>query len=319
MNASQDFPLVLSMSQFQQFRRCRKMFEYSAVRDYAPKRDSEPMQQGRDFHALVAHAATHGGALPQAWDGTMYDVAQEYVARRGLPPQDEILAAERGYFAEIAPAVYIRGTFDLAYREGKSVIVQDYKTFEKAPSLDDGSNQGKEYVVIAATGFGVPVMDVTFRWEYVRRELGRFLKVKKGEGQVFVEWPDEDRYYRLDMIVSRLEEDTIRRELYECALDIRATIENQRFYRTWLWTGPHGCGGCLYRDLCSTEFQHGALTPDDLAMFTQPPDDAERCDVATILADPRVAWYERAGISKTNAIKEVYGAVGVEKAKSIIA
>jgi PD-(D/E)XK nuclease superfamily len=310
-----DFPLVLSMSQFAHYRRCRKMFEYDAIHDYNPKRDTEAMSLGRDLHELLAYAALHDNTLPQAWGGdqTMFDVAREYLRYAPIPIH-QVFAVERGFYAEIAPAVFIRGTFDRGDDDGDWITLHDYKSFERAPTLDpQHDNQAKEYTVIAKDALGRP--KVKFVWDFIRRELGRLLKGKgKNDTAVFTPWPDSDRYYSQEIILDPIEEATIRQELFECAQDIRATIENNRFYRTYLKAGPHSCDSCLFKDICNAELAQGFLDDQTLELLTAPPDWIERVDPLSIRSDPRVLWYmKQRKLSLDAAVDAVYGRAGVVK------
>jgi len=310
-----DFPLVLSMTQFQQYRRCRKSFEYSAIREYDPVKTSEAASAGSSLHKLLEHAAHNAGKLPASWeDPDMLAVAKEYLAKRPLP--EGIISAEKGYFAEIAPNVFIRASFDLVYKDWQ-LVIRDYKSFAKAPSLDaDFDNQAQDYLVVAEMALGTT--DARFEWEYIRRELGRFLSGGKGKEAIWTPWPDEDRYIQQTLVLSDIERETIKRELYDCALDIQQTIENGRFYRTGLKSGPHGCEGCFYRGICRTEKQHGELTEQDLALLTNPYDPAARQDAGTIIMDPRVKHYEARGIATSDAVLAVYGPTGIQKIKESV-
>lgn len=309
-----EFPLVISMTGFQNFRRCRKLFQLSQLFEYKPKeKEGTAAASGRAFHELMHYAARTGGSLPSEYppDPDMLPVARAYLNYKPLP--SGIIAAERGYFAEIAPAVYIRASFDLVYQEDNRRVIRDYKTFRMAPTLDpDLDFQANDYLVVGEIALGWP--DAEFEWEYVRQELGRLLSGGKGKDAVWTDWDMTDRYPSApSLILSDIERATVKRELYECALDIRAAIESGRFYRTGLRSHDPsvGCKGCFHRDLCLTERQHGRLDPQDIALLTMPYDPAERVEPATMLDDPRVQWYTARGMDLPKAVATTYGPNGV--------
>lgn len=320
-----EFPLCLSMTEFSMFRRCRKKFELGAIRGLSPRADNIAASNGRDFHAIMEWVAKNGGIYPQASEeelkpfSAMLPVAQAYydhlVEKNELGKFDQVVSAERGYFAEVAPNVYIRCSFDLVYLDDGEPVVQDYKTFTKAPSLDAESDldpQANEYTVTAKAALKLDRTPM-FRWEYVRQELGRLLSAGKGKGAVYTEWERHERYMRQDLIISDEVLQTVQRELYECALDIREAIERGRYYRQGLNSGPHGCSSCFYRHLCKAELYHGMLDEQNIAALATYDDPASRTSAQTIEADPRVSWYRSRGLILTDAVKQVYGETGVMK------
>lgn len=325
MSNEAEFPLVLSMTEFGMFRRCRKKFELGAIMGLSPRRDTEAASNGRDFHSIMEWVAKNGGEYPQENTlqlkpfAAMLPVAQAYYDH--LVDKDELshfdagnlISAERGYFAEIGPNIFIRTSFDLVFLDDGEGCVQDYKTFTKAPSLDAESDldpQANEYLLVAAAA--MPQLGrLKFRWEYVRQELGRMLK--KGPAAVYTPWEREERYYRQELIVSDDVMNTVRKELYDCALDVREAIERGRYYRQGLNSGPHGCSSCFYKDLCKAELFHGSLDDQTLAALSTYDDPAQRTSAETMLADPRVLWYEGRGDPTSSAIAHVYGPTGESK------
>lgn len=309
---SDEFPLVLSMTSFQNFRRCRKLFQLSALLEYNPRRDSSAAMAGRAFHELMHYAARTGGSLPSEYppDPDMLPVARAYLQYKPLP--EGIIAAERGFFAEIAPNVYIRASFDLVYQTDGRRVIRDYKTFRVAPTLDpDLDFQANDYLIVGELALGWP--DAEFEWEYVRQELGRLLSGGKGKEAVWTDWDMNERYpYAPTLILSDVERATVKRELYDCAMDIKDTIERGRFYRTGLRSHDPsvGCTGCFQRDLCLTERQHGRLDAQDIELLTTPFDPAERVQAVTMLDDPRVSWYINRGMDHPRAVETIYGVNG---------
>jgi len=312
-----DFPLVLSMTELSYFRRCRKKFDLAAIRGLSPRQDSDAAGRGRAFHAIMeAVAKDPDHARPTEGDHEMLPIAQAYydhLRESGEWPFDSVISAERGYFAEIAPSVFIRCSFDLVWQAGSEAIVQDYKTFSRAPSIEETDHldpQANDYLFVASAALGLK--RVKFRWEYVRQELGRMLK--KDKSAVYVPWEPHERYFRQEMILGDDVMETVERELYETAMDVREAIERGRYYRSGQKGGGYdSCSACFYRHLCSAEFWHGELTPGDIESLATFDDPAERTSIETILEDPRVKWYEGRGATTPEAIRNVYGQTGVKK------
>ncbi len=312
-------PLVVSMTDFSQFKRCRKLFDFSFVRGLAPRGESNvAMQLGSDFHHLVAQAA-RGEALDE---NEMTPVARAYLETHPLP--QKILYVEEPLFTLVQeawngrPAIYLRTTFDLVYLRAPGVYVaRDYKTFAAAPSLDvDLDFQGRVYTVALQRYLSEihSSARVEFEWEYVRRELSRPLK---GKGDV--EWTPEERYVNVPMVMSDLESQTTWEEIQQTALDLVRAIEEKRLYRQDLKAGPHSCSFCAYQRLCVSEYHQGALSNIDLELLAVPADPLRGATQNSILSDPRVRGVVTESPSSIFAlharIARYYGKAGVELAK----
>jgi hypothetical protein len=317
-----EMPLVLSMTAVQNFMRCKKMFEFDTMLHYQPKRDDVPgiVNFGSQFHAYMAHAAEYG-ELPQPDGEPAYEVAAAYLAAHPLPEPNRILSIERGYFTEIAPGFHVRGSFDLVYYDDqddydpdyKKAVVQDYKTFLKAPTPDvDMDFQARVYLTIAEDNFKMPAK---FRWVYARQELGRFLTKKvRGESvATWVPWDEEDLYPQpQELEMSEFERETTRRELYNVALDIQETLRHRRTYRVpnYREYGNGVCGGCFFKPICKADW-FGTLSDDELDRLTDPYNPADRVDPRTMLDDPRVDWLiEERRFKIIDAVQAVYGVPG---------
>jgi hypothetical protein len=311
-------PIVISFTDFSNFKRCRKLFDLSYLRQLSPKGDASPaMQSGTDIHKLLELEAR---GLP--WTGSApvehAEVTRAYLNRHPLP--NGIISAEEPIYLRVLgetdaqPAVYIRVTLDLIYTRGKKTIVgRDYKTFMTAPSFDfDLDFQGRIYSTVLWRTY--PSNDIEFEWVPIRQALGRDLK-----GKGFVAWTEEERYPQIPPIVmSDIEYETTWRELQETTHDlIRAVLEN-RLYRSDLKAGPHSCDNCHYKGACKAEYSHGELTPMDAALFTDKTNPGARATLQGMLADPRVVFHAEHADDPTavgaivDAVNNVYGATGIQ-------
>lgn len=299
-------PFVVSMSDVAAFKRCRKMFAFSNQMGLQESGDrNEAMQLGTDFHTLMeveARTALRQEPPPVDYASPMVDIARAYLAHKPLPA--DIIRTEDAYYTKLdtLDPVYLRTTLDLVYRKPEGTIVgRDYKTFEKAPSLDmDLDFQGRLYATVLHKIY--PHSRIEFEWEYVRRALGRDLK-----GKGWVEWTTEERYINVPMIVSELEEQTTWNELEDTVADMLRAIKEQRFYRTELRVGPHSCDSCSYKRLCIADYTHGALSQADIELLSQPRNDGARMSVLTMIRDPRITH------SDLGEIHKYYGPDGAKK------
>jgi len=310
------YPLALSMTQMAHFSRCKKLFWLDHVKGLTPKRDGgmELAGRGTAFHELMEFAAGHGGSLDGAPDDNeMLEIAQAYLEHEPLPSAESIISAERGYFAEIVPGFYVRASFDLVYREDPFVVVRDFKTFMRAPSIEpDFDFQSKVYAIVAERAFNAPVR---FEWRHVRQELGRFLSGGKGKDAVWTPWEEDDLYPQVpDVVLTEEERHAFTQGLIALAEDILHRLDlthngarwDLKWYREPLTSGPHSCTSCFYKYLCLADLQHGGLGDDDIAMLTQPNDHVP--SLITMRDDPRVKWHQQyEGRSEAEAIQLVYG------------
>ena len=158
--------IVVSMSDFARFKRCRKASDLTFRHGLEPLADKEVMARGRAFHAMVEaytlaqmlsvvdnveleHRLRKLKALLAESDiDDMKTVVEQYLTRRWtIAPEcmgfvEEPIytlllhtgAAWNGKHDERpSPAVYLRTTFDLIYKDDDAWIVgRDYKTFAKA-------------------------------------------------------------------------------------------------------------------------------------------------------------------------------------------
>lgn len=305
-------PIVISYSDFAHFKRCRKSFDYSFVQGLDPiGGTSEAMQTGTDIHKLLECAVTHAPVPPMEDQQQKFDVANAYLEHRPLP--EHIISAERSLYTLVLPetaisaAVYIRTTLDLVYKRGNTIVGRDYKTFQTAPSFDvDLDYQGRIYTVMLSqhhTDGGY----VEFEWEYIRQVVGRELSDGKGKPKVWVEWPVQERYLTITMVMSDTEKMTTWTELVQTAKDLVRAIEEQRLYRMDLKSGPHSCDNCHFKALCKTEYSHGALSAIDLRLLSTPKDEGARMNYNSMIADPRVHYLvNQQGMPAHKAIQAIY-------------
>lgn len=311
------YAFVVSMSDVAQFKRCRKAFDLSYNRQLRAKGDtSEAMQFGTDFHTIMeSHANPHGEVAMPVDHDNLYAVAREYLNNRPLPTPNSIVGAELSLytalpiFTHARQRVYLRTTVDLFYRRGPILVARDYKTVGQAPNLDPELDfQGRIYTTVIAMHFKGEG-NVSFEWEFVRREIGRELK-KTG----YTLWPVDERYWNVPMVVSTIEMSTTWNELCQAVEDIVEAIERNRFYRTDLRTGPHSCDQCGLRRLCTAEYIHGRLNSADIELLSEPRDDAARLSVRTMVGDPRIdplTWE-----SLLMSVQGAYGNTGLERVRA---
>ena len=279
--------IVLSTTDLQHFKRCRKLFDYSYVRGLSPVGNtSEPMQMGSEFHAILASEAREqyfGEPYPFNPTSPMLDVAYQYVKNHPLP--SHIIAAEEPMYTPLliphsatpaTPTVILRTTLDLVYLRNDVLVGRDYKTFAAAPSMDvDLDFQGSLYATVLAKTYP-QYKRHEFEWEYVRRETGRILKAG------YKEWPIEDRYINITRVMNDIEIETTWLETQEIALDVVRAIDENRLYRQDLKAGPHSCDNCFFNALCKAEYSQGPLTEGTLSLLAvkNPP----RFDDAALIA-----------------------------------
>lgn len=259
--------VVFSSSAIAAFKRCPKSFQLGYEMGLVPPPFTKKGEAGTIkeyvFEGTEVHEELSGYAnndiLPGKGRELMVDVAQQYLKRHPLPT--DIISAEEPAYTELMPGVVIRTTFDLVYRRPNGTVVgRDYKTFEKAPSLDlDLDFQGRIYIGALMRRF--PECDVEFEYEYIRRVVPG---TKNSKGY----WTEKDCYLTFPLVISRAEADTLWEETQWVAEKMLEARERNRYWRTDLkGKSPFTCGSCFYRNLCSAELEHGELTEQDLSIL----------------------------------------------------
>ena len=267
---------VISMSGLQAFKRCRKSFDLGYVRNYEPLKVPEPVTQGADIHRHLAAMATGAyDVLAKVEQGDeMAAIAWAYGAAKPIPTGAAVISVEDPFFRVLIepssngdPGVIVRCTFDLAYKAGQHVVLRDYKSFDRAPTLHvDLDFQGRLY-----SAFGMRYFKTThvfFEYEYIRRILPHVPRGKTGGN-----FTQDECYVNVQLILSEREADALWEETRECAYDLVRALVEKRLYRTDLKAGPHACSSCFYRHGCVAEVQQGVLTKETAEMFfsTRPP------------------------------------------------
>ena len=255
---------IMSMSGLAAFKRCRKSFDLGYVRGYQPREVGTPVEDGRAFHEHMAALATgEYDVLGKVAEGDeMAAVAWRYNTSHPVPTGDSVLAVEAPVYIKLLapfggfPGVILRCTFDIAFRAGRWVVLRDYKTFDRAPTLHvDLDFQGRIYTAVGMRYY--ETADVFFEYAYVRRTMPGVPKDKAGKM-----WTEDDCYQTVQLNISVAEGDTLWRETQWVAQDMVKCIMEPRFYRQDLKVGPHSCSSCFYRHGCSAEIANGTLTPE---------------------------------------------------------
>lgn len=265
-------PIVFSSSAIAAFKRCPKSYQFGYEMMLEPPPFTKKSEAGtvKDYVYMGSeiHAEFEGAAdndvLPGKGRALSIDVAETYLRHFPLPPN--ILSADKPAYTKLlapqgSPEVYVRTTFDLVYEKGDGTIVgRDYKTFEKAPTLDlDLDFQGRIYVAALARKY--PGHPIEFEYEYVRR-VPPGTKNSKGF------WTPQDCYLNFPLVISKREADEVWRETQWVAEAMLRTKESGHYWRTDLkGASPFTCGSCFYKNICKAELEHGELDESALAIL----------------------------------------------------
>lgn len=263
---------VVSSSALGAFKRCRKSFDLGYLRGYEARDVGQPVDDGRRFHEHMKAIVTgEYDVLARAQAGDeMAKVAWAYAQHNEMPEPGSILAVEEPVYVkliepfhypgklETVPGIILRCTFDLAYRYDETrVVVRDYKTFDRAPTLYvDLDFQGRIYIAAAMRAFNSP--KAIFEYAHVRRTP---------PNEPPRRWKVSECYLLTQLIIDDDEIDRLWNETQEVAYDLVRAIGEERFYRQDLKTGPHACSSCFWRHGCVTEIATGSLTPEEAEIF----------------------------------------------------
>ena len=257
--------LTLSMSAVQAYQRCPKKFSIQYLMGYEDAREEkEALAQGTSIHKLLELAAK---GLPWEDHGSMNEVAACYLQHNPLP--DGIISADDPQYVELTDLnVRLRTTFDLVYVEGDMLVVRDYKTFDRAPSLDVERNFQARCYLWAATQIWPGFEVYKFEHEYIRRTPPFVPKDQKKNV-----WFPKDCYIRSTLVLrgDSLVEDA--EEIQEWVKEILRSIEHSdRWKRVYLNGGGYdGCNSCSVKNLCFAQSQ-GELDPQTLQLIGQKTD-----------------------------------------------
>jgi hypothetical protein len=262
---------VISMSGLQAFKRCRKSFDLGYVRGYEAISVPEPVERGASIHRHLAALATgQEQSVITAIERGDQDaaIAWAYNVFKPVPQGERVIAVEQPFYRILiephdpVPGIIMRCTFDMAYRSDSAVVIRDYKSFDRAPTLNvDLDFQGKIYSAFGMRYFKTP--HVFFEYEHIRRTLPNVPKDKSG-GM----WSESECYINTQLIISTREADALWLETQQVAYDLVRAIDEQRFYRTDLrGSSPHTCASCFFRNGCVAEVQQGVLDSQTAALF----------------------------------------------------
>lgn len=249
--------ITLSMSAIHTYLRCPKKFQLRYIQGWEDNRpEKAALAQGTAFHAYMEQYAKKQLGVPLNeinWATPMGEVALGYIITKGFPPYADILSVDDPQFVHIVPGVRLRTTFDLVYTRGDQLIVRDYKTFDRAPSLDvDLDFQSRTYLWAARQiwpGFRTYI----FEHEHVRRTQPNIIKDKSGG-----RWTPSECYLRSQLILSAEETEEDGRELRNVIHDILKLIEtkSQMWFRVPLKGGGYDqCTSCFVKEVCKAEKQ----------------------------------------------------------------
>jgi hypothetical protein len=264
-------PLVISYSALATFARCRRAYYYGYELGLEPRTKPGYMEEGSEFHACVEAEAKH-----EAWPINCSDmaiVAETFLLAHPLPKAEDIIAVEEPVYVDLIkdhwpfpddvgrkPDVILRCTPDLIYRRGEWIIVRDYKTFGKKPTLDrDFDVQAKTYAAIMRQKYGDKVM---FEFVHVRRTPPGVPHNKKGDC-----WEPDECYLFQEIYAPDHELDELWKELQDLAGDLLRCRAEGRWYRQ-----PAACCGStmgtpLYKGLCCADLKEGGLSEQDIALL----------------------------------------------------
>lgn len=294
--------IVVSMSDFARFKRCRKAADLTFHHGLEPLADKEVMARGRAFHAMM-EAYTLAQQLSVVEDigieqrlrklkallaesdlGEMKAVAEQYLTRKWNIAPECIASAEVPVYTRLlepgaawngkhderpSPAVYLRTTFDLIYQDADGWIVgRDYKTFSKAASHDNDLDfQGK--IEMAVLQHHYDSNHARFEYINVRQTPPDVVKDKSGGS-----WREDECYSTDDFYPSEYELSGIWRETQHVARELLGCLASDDpyvWYRTDLkGTSPHTCGQCFVKDLCKDEAMFGGLSVSTIEQWAKP-------------------------------------------------
>lgn len=294
--------IVVSMSDFQRFKRCRKSADLTFRHGLEPLADREVMMRGRQFHAMMeAYALAQAlkvlpnaeymerlrklrNALAESDLGEMKTVAEQYLARRWNVQPEAIAFIEEPIYTLLlqrgdawngkhddvaSPAIYLRTTFDLIYKDTDAWAVgREYKTFSKNVTHDNDLDfQGKIEMAVMQKRYNT--RHARFEYINVRQTPPDVVKDKQG-GM----WREDECYITNDFYPSDAELAGIWAETQAVARDLLGCLSSADpyvWYRTDLkGSSPYTCGSCLVKDLCKAEAMFGGLSDDTLMMYARP-------------------------------------------------
>jgi hypothetical protein len=295
--------IVVSMSDFSRFKRCRKASDLTFHHGLEPLADKEAMARGRAFHAMMeAYTLAQmlsvvdnieleqrlrklKALLAESDLGDMVAVAEQYITRKWTIAPERLGFVEEPIYTLLlptgaawngkhderpSPAIYLRTTFDLIYKDADNWVVgRDYKTFSKAATHDNDLDfQGKIEMAVLQHHYGA---SERARFEYinVRQTPPDVVKDKSGG-----KWREDECYSTDDFYPSEHELTSIWRETQNVARELLACLASDDpyvWYRVDLkGNSPHTCGQCFVKDLCKDEAMFGMLSAQNIEQYARP-------------------------------------------------
>jgi hypothetical protein len=242
-------PLVFSMSAVSTFMRCKTKYKLMYEMLLDGSKENEAMAEGTAFHSIMAEYARTGRL---EHDSPMGEVAKVYLHHRTFPR--DIVRVEEPLYIEFSDGVYIRGTCDLIYREDDTLVIRDWKTFARLPSLDaDLDFQARLYIALVMRHY--KTKDVRFEHEYVRKTPPGVQKDKAGSC-----WSPDECYINTTIVASLRETMTIIKEVSIELENLLRTRETGGYTRTNLKGGGYdSCSSCSVKEICKAELTNGEL------------------------------------------------------------
>jgi hypothetical protein len=143
-------------------------------------------------------------------------------------------------------------------------VCRDYKTFEKAPSLDaDLDFQAKSYIATLMQKYQTD--KVRFEHVYIRRYPPNVPKQTRAGDS----WTPDECYFYEPIVIPKAEAKILWGEVCVAAIMIerKSTVSVTppgMWYRVPLkGASPYTCGSCFYKGVCKAEL-NGPLDPDTI-------------------------------------------------------
>lgn len=292
--------IVVSMSDLQRFKRCRKAADLTYRQGLEPRADKESMAKGRAIHAIFeAFAITRMLAVEH--NDKLYArllklkdalhqvegieelslVASAYIEHEWDIEPERILNVEgpvytlllpKGAVALkdwVSPPVWLRTTFDMIFKDADDWVVGlDWKTFVNNVTMDvDLDFQGKIECVVLRKKYETD--RARFEYRNIRQTPPNVKKDAKG-GM----WAPHECYFKVPLYPSQVECDMIWAETQEVAKDLLRCLGADNpavWYRVDLkGVSPHTCGSCLVKELCKSEAMFGGLDAATIEGLAKP-------------------------------------------------
>ncbi len=255
--------ITLSMSALMSYMRCESRFKWEYILGIVDNKDeSDALTKGTSFHKLMEYQAK-GAPWPES---DMIDVATAYLRHNPLPKN--ILSADDPHIldlsAQLGADVGLRSTFDLVYWIDKTLVIRDYKTFSKLPSMDKGINfQVCEYLW-AASQIWPNFDNYMFEHVYVRSTPPNVPKDKAGNC-----WSLGECYPVSPPIIKTAEQLQRHGEMVIAWADraYQRVISNAPYLKAGLNDfGFLGCEQCPTKAICNAD-EEGELTEQTLKII----------------------------------------------------